>query len=104
MIWSVMVKVKWNNLHKKKPKHIFLFYFALVGILVLCRFNLTRFGDPSPSFILFFFIYLFIFFDFYILFFYFSTLSLLALFLYRRRMGSKSDLSFKVIFFFHRLK
>lgn len=52
MIWSVMVKVKWNNLHKKKPKHIFLFYFALVGILVLCRFNLTRFGDPSPSFIL----------------------------------------------------
>lgn len=40
MIWSVIVKIKWNNLHIR-TKHHFLFYLPgfLVGILVLYRVN-----------------------------------------------------------------
>lgn len=83
MIWSVMVKVKWNNLLiRVKHPFLFFFYFALVGILVLCRFSLTRFGDPN-------------------LFFNVSTLSFLALLSSRRRMGFKSDLSLSLFFFFN---
>lgn len=80
MIWSVIVKIKWNNLHIR-TKHHFLFYLPcfLVGILVLYRVNLTSFSHPNL----------------------FSVLApIFSCFLILIQKESKSGLSFRVLFLF----